>query len=76
MPHLVATHTTRRVWAAVTTHPQWSVRQLGWSLDLAPTTVRAALERLRQAGYIDYQPRAERARYVIVPFVIIGKDKE
>lgn len=66
---------TRRVWAALTTDPCRTVRELVDDLGLAHDTVIRAIRRLSDAGYIDYQPGATRARSVIVPFVIINKEE-
>lgn len=70
----VAFDNTRRVWAALSADPCRTVRQLTHDLGLTHDTIISALRRLSDAGYIDYEPRAVRARTVIVPFVVIGKE--
>lgn len=65
-------HSVRRVWAAVTKHPQMTLRELSDETGLAFGPVGAALRMLRAAGYIDFEPNRT-GRTIIVPFVIIGK---
>ena len=61
---------TRRVWAALTSDPQASYRELAQRVGVASTyTIECAMVRLRDAGYIEYAPGASRARRVLVPFV-------
>jgi predicted ArsR family transcriptional regulator len=67
-----AIHTTRRVWAAITADPQAHIRDLACQLDLNPHTIHRILHQLRDAGYIDFADRSERARTVIIPFCITG----
>lgn len=66
-----STHTTRRVWVAVTARPHASVREIGAELALAPSTVFQALARLRAAGYVEQAAGTTRTRVVRVPFVVV-----
>ena len=60
----------RRIWAAVSVTPQATIRELGRQLDVPHSRVAASLRLLKDAGYIDFPKGAERARAVIVPFVV------
>lgn len=54
---------TRRVWSAVSRDPQASYRELAARVGVASTyTIRCAMVRLRQLGYIEFAPGLERAR--------------
>ena len=67
---LVSRATTRRVWAALTRDPQASYRELAEQVGVqSKYTVRCAVIRLRDIGYIEFAPGRERARRVLVPFV-------
>jgi hypothetical protein len=58
----------RRVWAAVSCQPQATVRELAVLSGVkSQGTVRLHLRFLRDAGYIDFQDGAERARRIILP---------
>lgn len=60
----------RRVWAGVTAHPQSTVRALASTLHLPNSTIVDTLHALRDAGYIDFPDKAERARQILVPFIV------
>lgn len=71
--HHVTLRNARRVWAAVTAHPQATVRELGGELGMPFGTVAAALRLLRDAGYVEFDAASARARRVLIPFIVIGK---
>lgn len=60
----------RRVWAAVSESPHLSRRDLMARLDMSYGAVQAALDALRDAGYITFPPSRSRAIRVLVPFII------
>lgn len=60
----------RRAWAAVTTTPNASMIELARQIDASWSGVAITLHILRDAGYIDFEDRAVRARRIIVPFVV------
>lgn len=64
----------RRVWAAVSAHPQASIRTTATRLGIACTTVRAAVHVLQAAGYITSIPGHGGTRRVLVPFITTGDD--
>ena len=66
--HTMAWINRRRVWSAVTCQPLATVRELGAAAGIkSQGTVRLHLRFLRDAGYIDFQDGAERARRIIIP---------
>jgi DNA-binding MarR family transcriptional regulator len=68
--YAISPRTTRRVWRELTRAPRLSIRELAARLGLAPSTIRYAIERLSDAGYIEIVPFSSRARKIIVPFVV------
>lgn len=68
------------VWAAVTTNPHASIRELGAQVGLSYTTVRFHLETLYAAGYIAQDRKRSRARCVLMPFyagpIVVRKAEE
>lgn len=65
--------TRRMVWAVVTREPRISLRKIAHITGMPVSTVHDALENLKAAGYIDFPKGAERARTVLVPFVVAQK---
>lgn len=63
----------RRVWAEVSRTPQASYQDLAVRLGIPKSTVHYALLRLRDAGYIEWEPGLRRARRVVVPFIALRK---
>lgn len=70
--YAVSPKLARRVWAAVSAEPCASTRELADMAGCAHSSVRLALRRLRDVGYIDFPDGASRARRVIVPFVVVA----
>jgi predicted transcriptional regulator len=58
---------TRRVWAALTEQPDATYRELAQQTGLPLSVVRAAVERLEKAGYVEADPVVARGRRVLVP---------
>jgi hypothetical protein len=58
---------TRRVWAALTEHPDATYRELAAQTRLPLSVVRAAVGRLEKAGYVEADPVVARGRRVLVP---------
>jgi DNA-binding MarR family transcriptional regulator len=58
---------TRRVWAALTEHPDATYRELAAQTRLSLSVVRAAVQRLERAGYVEADPVVARGRRVLVP---------
>lgn len=69
----VSLHTLRHVWAALTANPQAPIRELVAETHTCRASVAAAIEILRQAGYVEFAPRTNRARRVVVPFVEVAR---
>lgn len=60
----------RRVWATVSREPQITTRALARRLGRATTAdVTAALQVLRDAGYVQYA-KCRTGRTIIVPFIV------
>lgn len=59
----------RDVWAAVSQSPNATVRELADAVGMPYVIVSASLRLLRDAGYIQFEPRAERARTIVIPFI-------
>ena len=70
----LAFRNTRRVWAAISADPRREIRTLARELRLDYHTVYAALHRLRDAGYIDWNPSGYRELRIVIPFIITGKE--
>ncbi len=66
----MSTHNIRRVWALISIQPQLPLRALAAQLGLPYSSIGAALRLLKDAGYIDFPKKSERARTVLVPFVV------
>jgi predicted transcriptional regulator len=64
----VSDASTRLVWRVVTRTPQATTREIGAAIGLGHSGVSAALRMLRDAGYIDFAPRAARARTVLIGY--------
>lgn len=60
----------RAVWAAVTIRPTTSVRELADALGMPRVNVGASLRLLRDAGYIQFASHSQRARTIVIPFII------
>jgi DNA-binding MarR family transcriptional regulator len=58
---------TRRVGAALSHQPDASYRELATQTGLPLSVVRAAVERLEKAGYVEADPMVARGRRVLVP---------
>jgi hypothetical protein len=58
---------TRREWAALTHQPDATERELAQQTKLPLSVVRAAVERLEKAGYVEADPVVARGRRVVVP---------
>lgn len=69
-PHTLGYHVeiVRRVWAAVSTTPLSTQRELAAATGLAASTVNKALMELRWAGYVDFAPYRKRTMQIVVPF--------
>lgn len=61
----------RKVWAAVTRQPRASVRELAEELGSSFSAVSASIRFLTDAGYIEHERGACRARRIVVPFGVI-----
>ena len=58
----------RRVWSAVSKHPQATTRELADMTGIkSQNSVSRHLHFLREIGYIDFAHNAARARRIIVP---------
>jgi RNA polymerase sigma factor (sigma-70 family) len=64
----VSLKAVRCVWWAVTATPCASIRRLSAQIGLSPTTVKNALDVLRDAGYIEFEQNAVHARTIVMPF--------
>jgi hypothetical protein len=73
--YLLSPKAIRRVWAAVSAHPRSSLRELCILSSLSLTTVQVAMRYLHEMGYITSEPRATRARTIIIPFIDTGAKK-
>jgi DNA-binding MarR family transcriptional regulator len=63
---------TRRVWAALTQQPDATYRELAARTKLPLSVVRAAVQRLENAGYVEADPVVARGRRVLVPLYAQG----
>ena len=70
----VSERTVRRVWAIVSREPQITTRRLAQQLGYGSTAgMSVALRILRDAGYIDFEAKTERARTILIPFITLRK---
>jgi len=63
------------IWAALTRRPRASLDELAALSGLPRSTVHDAVYALRDAGYIDFEDGAKRARHVLIPFIITRKER-
>lgn len=71
----LTTRNIRRVWAAVTARPHASKRELAYRLGLSYGAVAGALRLLNESGYIQFSKNTKRAITILIPFVIIKKER-
>lgn len=59
----------RLVWAAVSAHPQATIRELATVVGFEYGDVARALRVLENAGYIEHPHNVNRARRILMPYV-------
>lgn len=74
-PIAVSKEKVERVWRHISRHPRDSIREIAAATQMGHVTVRQALLRLQELGYLEQQRYQSRARRVVVLFGAVSQTR-